>query len=890
MATLIIATWNVNGLVNHKSDVELLLAHKNIDILLISEAHLTSKSIFDIKNYCTYSTFHPDGTAHAGTAIIIKKHIKHEILLESKTDQLQATSISVHDNLGSLTLSAVYCPPKHKIKEECFTNFFKTLGQRFICGGDWNAKNVSWGSRLTLPRGREMKLSVDKNNLYTLSTGRPTYWPTDPNKKPDLLDFFVYKGFPNHYLNVEGCLDSSSDHTPIIATISTTIIERPSKEKLHSKNTDWDAFRQYLDTNLNLKVALRSEGDIDEAATHITKLIQTAAWKSTPANIKRQGTKNLPRDIRTKILEKRRLRRVWHNSRHSSDKKAFNKAAAELKHYLKEIKDDELKNKLENLNPQARNEHSLWKTVKNSKDAPQAAHHPIKLNDNSWAKNDKDRAEAFGSFLSQVFTPNDGDAATESEMKLFLETDMQLSPPLRCCSPREIQRAIKDLEPNKAPGFCLITAEVLKQLSRKAIVFLTQLFNAIMRIGYYPSIWKISEIIMIPKHGKPPHLVSSYRPISLLPVMSKLFEKIVLRRLNEILKINNTIPLHQFGFRRGHSTVEQVHRVADKIRDALEKKQYCSAVFLDVQQAFDKVWHQGLLFKIKSLLPHNMYVLLQSYIQKRIFRVRVNDSYSGFHEIKAGVPQGSVLGPTLYLVYTADIPTTDNVLSATFADDTAALYNDKNPEAASLVLQTHLDKVDKWMDKWRIKASANKSTHVTFTLRRENCPPVKLGNAILPHQETAKYLGIHLDRKQTWRTHIEKKRDELNIQLRKLNWLLGRSSNVSLENKVLIYKAVLKPVWAYGIELWGSAKNSNLEILQRFQNKVLRNISNAPWFIKNTELHEHLKINTIKEEIEHRTNGYKQRICSHTNSLATALHEPLENRRLKRQHIWDFAK
>lgn len=101
--------------------------------------------------------------------------------------------------------------------------------------------------------------------------------------------------------------------------------------------------------------------------------------------------------------------------------------------------------------------------------------------------------------------------------------------------------------------------------------------------------------------------------------------------------------------------------------------------------------------------------------------------------------------------------------------------------------------------------------HVTFTLRQENCPPIKLGDDTLPHHDSAKYLGMHLDRKQTWKIHIQKKREQLNARLRTLNWLVGRRSCVTVENKILIWKTVIKPVWTYGIELWGSAKNSNVD-------------------------------------------------------------------------------
>ncbi|KAG7308282.1 hypothetical protein JYU34_006969 [Plutella xylostella] len=226
-------------------------------------------------------------------------------------------------------------------------------------------------------------------------------------------------------------------------------------------------------------------------------------------------------------------------------------------------------------------------------------------------------------------------------------------------------------------------------------------------------------------------------------------------------------------------------------------------------------------------------------------------------------------------------------MTATFADDTAVLASDENNNLASEMLQSHLDKVNEWMKDWRIKASATKSNHVTFTLRKQDCPPVKLGNEVLPHQSTVKYLGFHLDRKQTWKCHIQKKRDELNQRYRSLEWLMGRKSRLSLENKLLIYKTVLKPVWTYGIQLWGTASQTNIEILQRFQNGVLKAIVNAPWFTRMDEVHEYLKMPTVREEVAKLTRTYRDRIVNHPNKLATDLTSNVPTRRLKRKNIWD---
>ena len=137
--------------------------------------------------------------------------------------------------------------------------------------------------------------------------------------------------------------------------------------------------------------------------------------------------------------------------------------------------------------------------------------------------------------------------------------------------------------------------------------------------------------------------MESYRPISLLPITSKLFEKLLQIRLITILENKEAIATHQFGFRPLHSMVEQIHRVVDKITETFENKQYCSAAFLDITQAFDKVWHTGLLAKPRPIPPPNYFLLLKSYLQNRHFLVKVGTEQTNLHEINAGVPQGSVV-------------------------------------------------------------------------------------------------------------------------------------------------------------------------------------------------------------------------------------------------------
>lgn len=836
-----------------------------------------------MKGFNIYFTPHPgDGKAHAGTAIVIRSNLKHSVLEEYATPHIQATTISLDNRAGPITLSAVYCPPKHKITQQMFEDYFSRLGNKFISGGDWNAKHTHWGSRMTLPRGRSLKSCLDAYHLTTISSGEPTNWPTDYNKSPDLLDFFVTKGISHLYSSVESSLDGSSDHTPVILSLSTSVIYAEPSDSLSNRKTDWQGFRNFLDEQIQLNIPMKTPDDIDNACEYLTNLIQVSAWKNSPYFTRLPTKSPQSADIKAFLVEKRRLRRIWHQSQHPSDKTAFNQAAKQLKALLQESVNSSFRNTLESLTPLGRGETSLWKATKTI-GKPQEHLYPLKYS-NSWARTDAEKAEVFAIHLENVFKPNDG--SDEPDVDDSLSQDLQLCLPLKPTSPKEIAREIRKLNSKKAPGFDLISPTILKNLPRKCITFLASLFNATLRTSYFPKIWKVSEILMIHKPGKPPHEASSYRPISLTPLISKLWEKIFLVRLKELMDDCDIIPKHQFGFRKQHSTIEQMHRVHYEIRRCFEMKLYCSAAFLDVQQAFDRVWHKGLLCKVKNKLPHSLYLIIKSYLEDRLFQVKQRDARSTLREIKAGVPQGSVLGPVLYNIFTSDLPVSDDVTVATYADDVAYLSSDEDPTEASNKLHHLLDETHAWMRKWRIRASAQKSNHITFTLRRGNCPPVRLGTEVLPDTENIKYLGFNLDRRLTWTYHIKKKRDEINHKFRNLLWLMGRNSVLSVDNKLLIYNSVLKPIWTYGIPLWGSASNSNIMVIQRVQNNILRTITSAPWFSRNDEIHKYLGVPTVQSEIDKYKRKYADRLLVHPNILANDLLKPSSTvKRLKRKDV-----
>ncbi|GFU56462.1 probable RNA-directed DNA polymerase from transposon X-element [Trichonephila clavipes] len=216
------------------------------------------------------------------------------------------------------------------------------------------------------------------------------------------------------------------------------------------------------------------------------------------------------------------------------------------------------------------------------------------------------------------------------------------------------------------------------------------------KLRYFPNAWKTAVVIPILKPGKNPKLADSHRPISLLPILSKLTEKIISARLNDYLERNNILTPEQHGFRPRLSTSHQLLRVVEYIKDAIDRNQYTAAVFLDIQKAFDRVWHTGLLFKlIKYKIPPPLILLLKSYINDRSFTVKINRTYSQIKSSKAGIAQ----------------------------DDTAILSRHYDPNTLIKNLNNHLSHLEKWFSVWKIALNTSKTEAVSFSQQR---PPPEI--------------------------------------------------------------------------------------------------------------------------------------------------------------------
>lgn len=266
----------------------------------------------------------------------------------------------------------------------------------------------------------------------------------------------------------------------------------------------------------------------------------------------------------------------------------------------------------------------------------------------------------------------------------------------------------------------------------------------------------IARVIVLRKPGKPLQRADSYRPISLLPTLSKVAEKIIYRRLTDVAREKTILPPHQFGFRREHGTVHQIMGFTEEIIDNFNISTATGALCLDIAKAFDRVWHSSLIYKLHKFdIPYWLIRLIRYYLENRRFEVRLNQNISTQRTIRAGVPQGSILGPLLFNIYISDIPQLKKCILAQYADDTITYTHHRNPDIIASNLHKDMDTLLTWLTKWKIKLNAEKTEAIIFNKKKKRAPQrVEINNTEIPWTQEVKYLDVRMDRKLTFKVHI----------------------------------------------------------------------------------------------------------------------------------------
>ncbi|GJQ65865.1 hypothetical protein Trydic_g3967 [Trypoxylus dichotomus] len=634
---------------------------------------------------------------------------------------IEATNITVNLATGPIQLVAAYKAPNKLMLESDLSEIFSTR-RATILAGDLNAKHPTWNSRLTNASGKCLRRFADDFNLVVDASTEPTIYPH--NGQPDVLDIVVMKNV-NHFHQLTVLNELSSDHNPVLLQLGQPTPEEEDTPTRHS--VSWPAFTDHLSNNMGPIERIEDVTQLEAEVQTVTDRVLESVQYATNIIPIHDNRAFIPREIRDLIRQKNQLRRRWQRTLDPAYKAEYNDLAWRTKAAL-----DQFRNKRwdDFMNQASESTSAFWRAAKIMK-CRRTPMPPIH-GERGIAYSNEDKAEAFAEALEKQCSPNYEDADVDHigrvhrrVRRILAEEDEE--EPLPPASPEEIRAIIRAFRTNKAPGSEGITNSALKHAPKKFVMHMTNICNAMLRLRHFPTNWKLADVAMIPKPGQAANWPQNYRPISLLPVMGKIAERIILRGLKDEVEDLEIIPDSQFGFRSEHNTTLQVLRVVEHIKQGFNLKEYTGAVFLDVAKAFDKVWHQGLPWKMhRAGISKAMLRLIRSYLRRRSFRIKLEGQRSVARTATSGVPQGSALSPLLFNIYTSDIPTTAHVNMAMYADDVCIYTRSLDARVVDRRLQEALDALQTWYARWRIAIHPGKSTAILFS--GSGCRLKKHGN------------------------------------------------------------------------------------------------------------------------------------------------------------------
>ena len=677
--------------------------------------------------------------------------------------------------------------------------------------GDFNAKCISWW-----PGGINNSCGLLLNDLLTTNgysqlIKEPTNF--EPNKIPTCIDL-IFSNQQNIVLD-SGVLPSLSTlchHQIIYAKINLKInLPPPYKRKVwHFK----DARSDLIQRNINLFdwEQVLTNLDVNQQVNILTETLSNIFSNFIPNKTISCSYKDPPwtsTAIKCALRRKNRFfKKYTSNGMKEQDAQAFKECSDICCDLIESAKLDYYKKIAEKLNNPETAPKTYWSLLNRMLGRVKVPSIPPLLANGSFVTDFKEKAKLFNNFFSKQCTVS----SNGSNLPNFtFKTDKRISDVV--FTQEDIFKVIKGLNPNKAHGHDEISIRMIQLCGDSIILPLKIIFENALKTGCFPDSWKKGIIIQVHKKSNK-QIVDNYRPISLLPIFGKIFEKIIYNNLYSYLLQSKSLNNNQSGFRTGDSCVNQLIAITHEIykdftgNPSLETR----GVFLDISKAFDKVWHEGLLFKLRQYgVEGSMYGILKNYLNNRFQSVVLNGTQSSWNKIGAGVPQGSVLGPLLFLIYINDLP--DNLKSRAklFADDTSLFSTVNNVLHSCEILTNDLDIINHWAYQWKMSFNPDpnkQATEVIFSRKNKKTiqPPLVFNNTLVSVASQQKHLGLILDEKLVFKDHVSEKFAKANRgigAIKRMSKYLPRKSLISM------YTSFIRPHLDYADVVYDQPHNAS---------------------------------------------------------------------------------
>ena len=470
---------------------------------------------------------------------------------------------------------------------------------------------------------------------------------------------------------------------------------------------------------------------------------------------------------------------------------------------------------------------------------------------NESVSNSTDIAESFNNFFVSIGPQLAENISCETNPLTYVN-NIERSIVILDVTCEEIKGVIHSLN-NSSSGWDEIPTFLVKKCVDSFIEPLTYLVNSSISEGIFPSELKLARVVPIFKSGDP-SLITNYRPISVLSFFSKVFEKVMYNHIISFMNKNDVLYDQQFGFRQKHSTQQAIIMLVDKITRSLNAGDIVISVFLDLKKAFDTVDHHILFKKLYAYgIRGKVLKWFHSYLFNRSQYVIYDDMQSETHHVKCGVPQGSIMGPLLFIIYMNDICNVSKFLYAIlYADDTCVLLNGKDLNNLIQSMNTELDLLSTWLKSNKLSLNTHKTFFQLFhraRIKTNNSVNIIVDKCVLNKVTSIKYLGVIIDHKLNWIEHISYVKNKIS---KGIGILYKARQFLEKRDLLNLYYSYIYPYLIYCIEIWGCAAKSHMNPLYLTQKKIIRIITFSHYISHTQPLFQDLSILPLEKLVLYR--------------------------------------
>lgn len=792
--------WNCRGIIRKHSPLVNLTNSHNLSVILLSETHLDPSMNFRLKGYSILRKDHRSNSR--GILIAIRENMQPLSCQIECPPSIDAIACSINSSLGVITIVSIYIHPNAAVTARDLERFLDSIPKPFIIGGDWNAKHSLWGNVENNRRGNMVHDVLDSMGLVVLNNGNHTRF--DRSRASSAIDLTITTAD----ISLCFCWDTlddafCSDHVPIVFEMEITASERSNNS---FRRVDWQTYSEEISRRMeNLNSASAS------FETFYDIVIESMASASPTKKV--NTCKKIPQpwwdsELESQVRKVRENFRKWKRNGYSVTLyECYAESEHEFKRMVKDKKQKSWKMFCDSLDSDT-SLPTLWRMARRFK--------------GKCSDNNQPRDPVLMDELLRRLAP----ASTLEPIhpRLILESDGN---GCQYFSIQDLQQVLDNTK-DTSPGLDGISYAALRNLPFSAKQILLGIYNEIFHSGDIPESWKVFNIVTILKPGQRSDSAKSYRPIALASCFRKVLELLIKERVEWLMEAEGYFSEEICGFRKGKGTQDALHAVINTARKAIANRQHALFCMLDIRSAYDCV---NINLLVDELLRWNIPVHLVRIIyflfRERKLSIQLTGTISNTRTTWIGLPQGSPLSPICFNIFINNVvkngAARQGLILVDFADDMSLITIGDDVGNSEIVLQEALDGVVSDLADIGLDISPSKCSTLLFSSRKPACDPkLIIGNIEVPHEYSAKFLGLYLTPTLSWNRHIQYLKQRVSSYVNFLRSVAGQSWGSHPLVLLKIYKSCIRPIVEYGAMFFADCPEWISIQLDRIQWKCIR--------------------------------------------------------------------